>query len=53
MADLFAYPEIDPMSMKDHQVWDVYDLLRTARLNQLYYGRRLQTFERRNFGQKS
>lgn len=37
------------MSMKDHQVWDVYDLLRTARLNQLYYGRRLQTFERRNF----
>ncbi|WP_218028603.1 hypothetical protein, partial [Pseudomonas mandelii] len=37
------------MSNKDHPVWDVYDLLRTARLNQLYYGRRLLTFERRNF----
>ncbi|NKF26569.1 hypothetical protein HER21_08895 [Pseudomonas sp. BGM005] len=37
------------MSTQDHPVWDVYDLLRTARLNQLYYGRRLLTFERRNF----
>ena len=37
------------MSVQDHPVWDVYDLLRTARLNQLYYGRRLLTFERRNF----
>lgn len=37
------------MSNQDHPVWDVYDLLRTARLNQLYYGRRLLTLERRNF----
>jgi hypothetical protein len=37
------------MSTQDHPVWDVYDFLRTARLNQLYYGRRLLTFERRNF----
>lgn len=37
------------MSTQDHPVWDVYDFLRTARLNQLYYGRRLHTFELRNF----
>lgn len=33
---------------KAHPVWDVYDLLRTARLNELYYGTRLQAMERLN-----
>jgi len=32
-----------------HPVWDVYDQLRTARLNELYYGRRLLSYERINF----
>lgn len=35
------------MSTQDHPAWDVYDFLRTARLNQLYYGRRLLMVERR------
>jgi hypothetical protein len=34
---------------ENHPVWDVYDQLRTARLNETYYGCRLQTFERLNF----
>lgn len=34
---------------ENHPVWDVYDQLRTARLNEMYYGCRLQTFERFNF----
>lgn len=34
---------------EDHPVWDVYDQLRTARLNEKYYGCRLQKFERINF----
>lgn len=36
--------------MRDnHPVWDVYDQLRTARLNEKYYGCRLQKYERINF----
>lgn len=34
---------------ENHPVWDVYDQLRTVRLNQKYYGARLQKFERINF----
>ncbi|MFJ7141038.1 hypothetical protein BK669_15310 [Pseudomonas fluorescens] len=30
---------------EEHPVWDVYDLLRTARLNEKYYGCRLERFE--------
>lgn len=37
------------MREKHHPVWDVYDQLRTARLNEKYYGCRLQKFERVNF----
>jgi hypothetical protein len=33
----------------NHPVWDVYDQLRTARLNEKYYGVRLQKYERINF----
>jgi hypothetical protein len=33
----------------NHPVWDVYDQFRTARLNELYYGRRLLSYERFNF----
>jgi len=38
------------MSREDHPVWTVYDKLRTASLNVKYYSRRLQYFERLNFG---
>jgi hypothetical protein len=37
------------MSDKDHPVWDVYDLLRTARLNVKYYSYRLSEIEAQNF----
>jgi len=30
---------------EEHPVWDVYDLLRSARLNEKYYGCRLERFE--------
>jgi len=33
----------------ENPVWDVYDLLRTARLNVKYYSRRLAVIERDNF----
>lgn len=33
---------------ENHPVWAVYDMLRTTRLNIMYYGRRLQFFERWN-----
>jgi hypothetical protein len=33
----------------NHLVWDVYDRLRTVRLNEKYYGVRLQKYERINF----
>ncbi|MCL1079880.1 hypothetical protein D5R81_17680 [Parashewanella spongiae] len=36
--------------MRDnHPVWDVYDQLRTARLNEKYYGAQLQKHEQWNF----
>ncbi|MBI6635145.1 hypothetical protein YA0871_21015 [Pseudomonas paralactis] len=38
------------MARENHPVWDVYDLLRTARLNELYYGIKLQAMERLNLG---
>lgn len=38
------------MSRENHPVWAVYDKLRTARLNVKYYGSRLQSIERINFG---
>lgn len=34
---------------ENHPVWDVYDQLRTVRLNEKYYGVRLQKYERINF----
>jgi len=34
---------------KNHPVWDVYDQLRTVRLNEKYYGKRLQKYEQINF----
>lgn len=34
---------------KDHPVWDVYDLYRTARLNVKYYSGRLSALQRVNF----
>ena len=37
------------MANNQHPVWDVYDQLRTVRLNELYYGERLNKFERINF----
>jgi len=33
----------------NHPVWDVYDLLRTARLNVKYYSHRLDQIEKQNF----
>ena len=33
----------------NHPVWDVYDQLRTVRLNAKYYGKRLIKYERINF----
>ena len=33
----------------NHPVWDVYDLLRTARLNVKYYSYRLDQIEKQNF----
>ncbi len=33
----------------NHPVWDVYDQLRTVRLNEKYYGVRLQKYERVNY----
>lgn len=38
------------MARENHPVWDVYDLLRTSRLNELYYGKKLQNMERLNLG---
>lgn len=38
------------MARENHPVWDVYDLLRTSRLNELYYGKKLQKMERLNLG---
>ncbi|PYD87444.1 hypothetical protein DNF23_38475 [Pseudomonas syringae pv. pisi] len=38
------------MARENHPVWDVYDLLRTSRLNELYYGIKLRTMERLNLG---
>ena len=35
--------------VENHRVWDVYDQLRTIRLNEKYYGKRLQKYERINF----
>ncbi|MEZ9868914.1 hypothetical protein [Vibrio sp. 10N.261.51.A4] len=35
---------------KDHPVWEVYDLLRTAKLNEKYFGYRLQKYVRVNNG---
>ncbi|ELB2184817.1 TPA: hypothetical protein JG821_004456 [Vibrio parahaemolyticus] len=32
------------MSTKEHPVWQVYDLLRTAKLNEKYFGRRLKKY---------
>jgi hypothetical protein len=34
---------------ESHPIWDVYDQLRTVRLNEKYYGVRLQKYERINF----
>lgn len=42
-----------PTANASHPVWAVYDLLRTVRLNVLYYGRRLRTLERANFWMES
>lgn len=36
-------------SREDHPVWEVYDLLRTARLNELYYAAKLKTLKRRHW----
>lgn len=32
------------LSTKEHPVWQVYDLLRTAKLNEKYFGRRLKKY---------
>ncbi|WP_211217187.1 hypothetical protein, partial [Psychromonas hadalis] len=37
------------MMSNTHPVWDVYDQLRTSRLNEKYYGKRLQKYEQINF----
>jgi hypothetical protein len=37
------------MDPKEHPVWDVYNLLRTARLNVKYYSARLAFLQRSNF----
>lgn len=34
----------------DHPVWEVYNLLRTVRLNELYYASKLRALKRRHFG---
>lgn len=38
------------MTREQHPVWQVYDKLRTARLNVKYYSMRLHALERINFG---
>lgn len=37
------------MKRKDHPVWQVYDLQRTARLNIKYYSQKLAKLEKQNF----
>lgn len=37
------------MDSQDHPVWLVYDLQRTSRLNELYYGGKLKSLELKNF----
>ena len=39
-----------PNADQDHPVWTVYDRLRSARLSELYFCRRLQFHERLSFG---
>lgn len=36
------------MDSQDHPVWLVYDFRRTSRLNELYYGSKLASLERKN-----
>src|SRR5690554_1980388 len=41
--------ETRPSPSGEHPVWDVYDLLRTARLNVKYYQGRIRSLKRRQF----